>query len=190
MTNPFDRLRRILLTGFVMFILLPLTGCTLTVAMLGADAIEREAWKEQALNGDAEAQYELGKASCCGFGSFYDSKKALDWWCLAANEGHVGAQFEIAKLYENTQDIDDSEVPEDKALAYSWYRVASNNGHDKAEKYLQSLTRNMTEVEYRNAKWIKRFYGDRPPCRLDERNAMYRKHIAMRCPRLDVKECI
>ena len=53
---------------------------------------QRVQWQQKAKAGDAEAQYRLGKAYCCGDQGFFDTEQAVIWWCKAARQGHSKAR--------------------------------------------------------------------------------------------------
>jgi TPR repeat protein len=56
------------------------------------DAAARERWSQAALKGDAQAQYELGNAYCCGEDGYWDTRIAVRWWCAAASQGLAQAR--------------------------------------------------------------------------------------------------
>ncbi|MFO1435602.1 MAG: hypothetical protein U1F34_04300 [Gammaproteobacteria bacterium] len=60
------------------------------------DAAERERWAQMAEHGDAEAQYKLGNAYCCGTDGYWDTNVAIKWWCAAALRGHTQALAALA----------------------------------------------------------------------------------------------
>ncbi len=51
--------------------------------------------------GDAQAQYELGVSYCCGTG-YYDTVRAIEWWCKAAKQGHTLASRKLRKHLPST----------------------------------------------------------------------------------------
>ena len=112
----------------------------------------RAVWLAQAQQGDAQAQYQLGKSLCCGYGAGFETASALRWFCAAAVQGHAGAQYELAtQLAIRTTDWrhfgDNSFVSE----AYVWYRVSADGGHPLAALYARSLAREMSGGQLKRA---------------------------------------
>lgn len=166
-----------------------LTACVAPVAMLTQDVAERQLWEKRAVKGDPEAQYQLGRTICCGYGAFYDSAKALSWWCLAARVGHRDAQFEIGKLYDNVYGLEEDSVPVDPVMAYVWYDMASRNGHEKAEYHRQALRRKMSQADYWTAEALLRDPKNLP-CSLEELNKLYTENqVVIVCADKEKKEC-
>lgn len=59
---------------------------------------ERHHWQAKAEAGDPEAQYQLGNAYCCGNSDgFFDTEKAIEWWCKAAKQGHLKAEQALSR---------------------------------------------------------------------------------------------
>lgn len=59
---------------------------------------ERHHWQAQAEEGDPEAQYRLGNAYCCGNGDgFFDTQKAIEWWCKAVKQDHEKAKQALSQ---------------------------------------------------------------------------------------------
>ena len=54
--------------------------------------------------------------------------KAVKWWKLAADRGHVKAQFNLGAMYEDGTGVSQS-YPE----AVNWYRKAAEQGHAMAQ---------------------------------------------------------
>lgn len=68
---------------------------------------QRELWQEKAEDGDAEAQYQLGNAFCCGKeGEFFSTKEAVKWWCKAKRQGHSGAREALVRVALDAMLID------------------------------------------------------------------------------------
>lgn len=57
--------------------------------------------RKAAEQGFPMAQYDLGKAYASGKGAPLDKKKAMDWYRLAAMQGHGEAKIALKKLEEN-----------------------------------------------------------------------------------------
>jgi len=74
---------------FLALLILLIVACARTYATKTSFAQqERQRWQAQADRGDPEAQFRLGNAYCCGSNGFFDTKKAIQWWCRAARQGH------------------------------------------------------------------------------------------------------
>lgn len=71
--------------------------------------------------GEAKAQFELGKAYDSGDGVLPDINTALEWYRKAAEQGHAQAHYFIAL----THDFGDG-VIEDNVEAVKWYTTAAN----------------------------------------------------------------
>jgi TPR repeat protein len=90
-----------------------------------------EALLEQAEQGDAEAQYELGLNYNVGIGAPLDDAEAARWFRLAADQGLAGAQVLLGALYK-----DGAGVPQDYAEALRWFRLAADQGEAVAQNEL------------------------------------------------------
>lgn len=80
----------------------------------------------QAENGEAEAQYQLGRTYCCGRGAGYDRVIAREWFCKAAMQGHGGAQYQLGRMLGER--MDSHSIPkkrENLIEAYMWYSLAA-----------------------------------------------------------------
>ena len=93
------------------------------------DAIIRNA--EQ---GDAEAQYELGRAYEIGYPYpvFRDDAEAAKWHRLAAEQGYAAAQYSLGLMYR----IGTRSVPRNDAEAAKWYSLAAEQGYASAQHSL------------------------------------------------------
>ena len=70
--------------------------------------------------GDARAQFELGRRYATGRGVPRDDAEAVSWFQQAAEQGHFSAQFELGHLYATGRG-----VPQDDAEAVRWFRQAA-----------------------------------------------------------------
>lgn len=83
---------------------------------------------KKAQNGDAKAQYELGRSFERGINGFEKNEsESAKWYLKAAEQGHVKAQYEIAVCYNLGFG-----VTEDKDEAEYWYRKSAAQGYDPA----------------------------------------------------------
>ncbi len=128
-----------------------LTSCYNPAKML-YDDYGRQTLTAKAEAGDSDAQYRLGESYCCGpQGYYYDTMKALHWWCKAALQGHAGAAFNVGNLYENSYKLVDVPLKKNDAKAWMWYNVAANAGYDEAESYRDNLDNQMTPANLAKA---------------------------------------
>jgi len=75
---------------------------------------------EMVSQGDAEAQYSLGKMYYEGEGVLEDAEEAVKWYQEAAKQGHPEAQISLGIMYFQGEGI-----PQDKVRAYSWLNIAA-----------------------------------------------------------------
>lgn len=63
-----------------------------------------------------------------------DHTRAAEWFCKAAEQGQVDAQYLLGGIYERGQGL-----PQNVALACEWYRKAAEQGHEGARRQLAAL---------------------------------------------------
>ena len=83
-------------------------------------------WGQLADQGDARAQFNVGKMYYIGQGVPRDYAKADEWFQKAADQGFVYAQFNLGAAYESGS----LGVPQDYALAHMWFNLASSPATD------------------------------------------------------------
>lgn len=81
--------------------------------------------------GDAEAQYRLGRRYEYGNGVEQDHAEASRLYGLAAEGGHADAQYSLGLLYALGRG-----VGRDRAEAARWFRLAAGQGHAGAQSSL------------------------------------------------------
>jgi TPR repeat protein len=102
--------------------------------------------------GDRDAQFNLGKSYCCGYGPGRDTAKALEFFCMAARQGHAGAQYEIGRYYGLRTDTGYStSQPQDRIYAHMWYSLAALQDWPLAAAERDALAKDMSEQEIREA---------------------------------------
>jgi hypothetical protein len=79
-------------------------------------------WGQLADQGNARAQFSLGKMYYIGQGVLRDNAKADAWYRKAADQGFDYAQFNLGVAYEDGG----LGVPQDYALAHMWFNLASS----------------------------------------------------------------
>ena len=80
-----------------------------------------------AVDGNAEAQYELGEAYYFGRGTTRDYAEAVRWYRAAAEQGHVMAQLNLGKLFPKASGI---EIGPEERLR--WLGSAADQGNGDA----------------------------------------------------------
>jgi hypothetical protein len=78
--------------------------------------------------GDARAQFVLGRILSRGRGAPLDETEAARWFRRAADQGSAAAQFSLGNMYDEGRG-----VPQDYAEAAKWYRAAAEQGDPQAE---------------------------------------------------------
>jgi TPR repeat protein len=101
---------------------------TLVPSLALGQTPEIEALKQEAEQGDAEAQFKLGWRYAIGDGVSEDTVEGVKWFRKGANQGNVGAQILLGKCYDGGIGIE-----QDHLLATKWYQKAANQGHPMAE---------------------------------------------------------
>lgn len=97
----------------------------------GSDTARIQDLLEQAEAGNAAAQYELGMAYESGLDVEPDQDKALEYYYLAANQGHAAAQNEVGNSFHGQARFDE---------AFPWYVKSAEGGdfwgiHNLASMY-------------------------------------------------------
>ena len=146
--------------GGVMFnklkygIFLLAVGFSASIWATGTEYVQmRDTLKLAAEKGDPEAQYLLGRSYCCGHDPVHNVTTALRWFCRAAKQDHVEAQFMLGREI-SSQTTAWRAVVENPLLvdAYVWYSVAASRGHQLAAQYAQSLALDLSQDQLQSAK--------------------------------------
>ena len=78
------------------------------------------------------SHFGLGRLYAQGHGGLpQDYKIAINWFTLAAKQGHVKAQFVVGAMYAHGKG-----VAQDYKTAVNWYTLAAEQGHAKAQNNL------------------------------------------------------
>ena len=104
-------MKKIILVLFVFFVYLTST------------AVDINALKKSAEQGDAKAQYNLGVCYYNGNGVEKDYQEAVKWWRKAAEQGDAKAQYNLGVCYSNGDGVE-----KDYQEAVKWYRKAAEQG--------------------------------------------------------------
>lgn len=97
-------------------------------------AIDFTSTKHMADQGDAIAQFNLGRMYFIGDGVSQNYQEAATWFSKAAEQGVVEAQFNLGSMYNNGVG-----VVENDQEAVKWYRKAAEQGNAKAQFKLGSM---------------------------------------------------
>ena len=113
-----------------------------------------EAIKAKAEAGDAEAQFQLGRAYAHGEGVAKDLAEAVKWYRKAAEQNHPRAQHSLAFCYA----VGDG-VPKDSGEAAKWFRKAAEQNLAVAQNGLgycyekgEGVAKDLVEA----AKWYRK----------------------------------
>lgn len=85
----------------------------------------------KALQGNIEAQMEMGSRCGTGFGVCTDLAEAFKWHMMAAKQGHATAQSNVGAAYLNGDG-----VKKDGALGWKWLKKAAEQGFTMAQANL------------------------------------------------------
>ncbi|MDZ7737284.1 MAG: hypothetical protein U5P41_15305 [Gammaproteobacteria bacterium] len=106
-------------------LLLLILSCLLPLPARSQDRhIELDALRQQAEQGIAGAQTELGYLYHTGEGVERDYAEAVKWYRLAAEQGHPDAQYDLGVAHAFGEGVE-----RDPARASNWYRRAAEQGH-------------------------------------------------------------
>ena len=125
----------------------------LLISLLGIYLHEPEhikQYREAAEQGNAIAQYDLGRSYANGYGVPEDYSEAAKWYSKAAEQGHIEAQYNLGRCYTNGEG-----VPVDKAEAVKWYRKAAYQGNAEAQYNLGLCYENGTGVSQNDTAAVK-----------------------------------
>ena len=85
--------------------------------------------KNEAENGNPEAQYILAEMYFYAFGTSFDADKAIEWYNRSACNGWPNAMEQLGDMYANGIEVD-----EDEDIAQKWYVKAIKEYQNRAEK--------------------------------------------------------
>jgi TPR repeat protein len=116
---------------FTLLCLLIICGCQSTPSNnkrnnTTVSTAEKEAITRSAINGNAEAQFELGVWYSHGIGVDKDYEVAVKWYTKAAEQGLFIAQFHLGLCYHYGRGIE-----KDPEKAKEWLKKAENQFKEK-----------------------------------------------------------
>ncbi|MDA7658743.1 sel1 repeat family protein [Akkermansiaceae bacterium] len=98
-------------------------------APIEKDAEEAVKWYRRAADqGNATAQYSLGRSYDYGEGVEKDAEEAVKWYRKAAEQGNATAQSSLGWNYDNGEGVE-----KDAEEAVKWYRKAADQGDAPAQ---------------------------------------------------------
>ncbi len=150
--------------------------------------------------GNADAQFILGKMYWEGQGVLKDSDQAIKWFKLSAAQGNADAQFYLGSFYllphrdiaegakwlrisaeQGNQDAQwllgkaylqgDKELPRDPVLAEMWLRLAAKDNLEFYENALRTAEREMTPQQIAKGKALAEAWKPKPGLRPDGKPA-------------------
>jgi len=130
---------------------------TSAAALLGGydKLTKRKVWIEYAEQGDVYAQWELANSYCCNeFEGAHDNKKAVEWFCTAAENGFAKAQLVIGQLYSNAKKFDDIKIEKDNIKAYIWFSLAARRANAEGADNKKEIVQLFTKEELGQTKQI------------------------------------
>ncbi len=144
--------------SFVFGLALMLATPVLAGFQEGVDAYERgdydtalKEWRPLAEQGDAPAQFTLGRMYDLAQGVPQDDQEAGRWFRLAAEQGDAEAQFNLGYMHAEGQG-----VPQDDMVAHMWFSLAAAQGDFHAEQTRNKLEENMTPAQLAEAQRLAR----------------------------------
>lgn len=133
-------------------------GCAALVfegAALSHAQIVRQMYEDDAKNGDAEAQYLLGRSYCCSNDfdeeGFYNTRLATEYLCASAKQGHAAAAILLGDIHigkrnnatsglmRALQALSSNKSAIDNSVAIYWYNEAKKRGNKTAAEALKDF---------------------------------------------------
>ena len=110
-------------------------GCIETGKGVPQDDAEAVKWyRKAAVQGNTDAQKNLGSMYENGKGVPLNYAEAVTWYVVAAGQGNLGAQYNLGVMYENGKG-----VPQSATEALMWYIKAAVQGNTDAQKKLDQM---------------------------------------------------
>ena len=104
-----------------------------------------------ALNGNADAQYNLGIMYASGLGVIQDYNEAVKWFRLSSSQGNAQAQKIYGLMYASGRG-----VTQDYVRAHMWLNISASSGDKNAEANLDIVAKKMTPTQIEKAQEISR----------------------------------
>ena len=127
--------RAVVGTAIAWMLLAEVCGCRAPLASERTEALSATEPQEQAKDGDATAQYNLGICYYNGDGVAVDKAEAVKWLRKAAEKGHPESQTMLGMCYLNGEG-----VAADKTEAVKWLWKAAEQGYLLAQEELEKIS--------------------------------------------------
>ena len=127
--------RAVVGTAIAWMLLAEVCGCRAPLASERTEALSATEPQEQAKDGDATAQYNLGICYCNGDGVAVDKAEAVKWFRKAAEKGRPESQTMLGMCYLNGEG-----VAADKTEAVKWLWKAAEQGYLLAQEELEKIS--------------------------------------------------
>ena len=117
---------------------------------------EIEVLQNNAKEGDAESQYDLGVIYYIGKIAPQNYSQAFALFTQSAEQGFYQAQHALGSMYEKGNG-----VKQDYKQAWAWYSVAALSGRENIAMDLSSLEKKLSPTELKQAQEIAKQYHDK-----------------------------
>ena len=104
-----------------------------------------------ALNGNADAQYNLGIMYASGLGVTQDYNEAVKWFRLSSGQGNAQAQDIYGLMYASGRG-----VTQDYVRAHMWLNISASSGNALAESNRDKVAKKMTQTQIEKAQEMAR----------------------------------
>ena len=104
-----------------------------------------------ALNGNADAQYNLGIIYASGLGVTQDYNEAVKWFRLSSGQGNAQAQDIYGLMYASGRG-----VTQDYVRAHMWLNISASSGNTLAESNRDKVAKKMTQTQIEKAQEMAR----------------------------------
>ena len=111
------------------FVLSLVLSLTISLAHAQIPEIDLDSLRQEAEQGDVEAQYKLGYAYYDGKGVPQDYAESLKWFRKAAEQWNAKAQYSLGNSYYNGKG-----GPKDYVKAHMWYNLAASKSEGQTRK--------------------------------------------------------
>ena len=105
----------------------------------------------EALNGNADAQYNLGIMYASGLGVIQDYNEAVKWFRLSSGQGNAQAQDIYGLMYASGRG-----VTQDYVRAHMWLNISASSGNTLAESNRDKVAKKMTQTQIEKAQEMAR----------------------------------
>jgi TPR repeat protein len=152
----FSNKKMVAILGVIVFVCLGIFAAMLNLLDTNSFEVFKDSaktvasYRKAAEQGDAEAQFNLGKCYQIGNGVSQDYAEAVKWYRKAAEQENAKAQNNLGVCY-----VKGEGVSQDHAEAVKWYRKAAEQGYANAQYNLGLCYENGQGVSQDNAEAIK-----------------------------------